>query len=463
MEEKLTLFGRIKKIFSFRLKLESKKAKSDRASEGGEATEGAQASEGQEGGSEKVKKPKNEKKAKEKKPKKPKEKKVKEPMSGKKKAIIFLVGGVVALGSGAAAALLVLGHLEESRPGPEELLEMAAAYVEQEEFISAFEIYAGIIGSERNLDLIADAYLGIADAHIAEYDISSAIVQLQIGYRHTGDERISEMLEELTAVPEGETAVPLITDLPIIWVDPAFENMLRLAMDIESGPISRRDLEGVRSLRIFGNTHAVAGGSGTPGGMLQTINTPEGYIIGDVLFTERGNITSLADIANLPNLARLTVAYNSITDISAVAGLSNLTHLGLYGNQIADITPIGNLSNLQGLFIYANNISDLSPLGYLPSLRELFIQHNNISDISPLATIPNLTELFVGNNSIYDISAVSQMDSLLAFYARDNNISYIGPVAYSESLAHVSFVGNPVTDLSPAAGIPNVNRPYRGT
>jgi hypothetical protein len=409
----------------------------------------------------KVKPPKEPKEKKEKKPKAKKEKKPKpqkqkktgeEGENGKKKfpLVPVLIAAAVAVGGGTAAAVMVMG----GGPTPEELFAQAESYRAGQEYDKAETAYGELLEriGELQPPLAADGFLGLAETHLAREVVDQAIVTLQNGFEATGDPRIQDKLDELTG--EEEPEIP--PDPEVVFVDAAFEKMLRQAMARPSGAILASELADIKSLKIIGETHAVINST------LNSVNSMEGYTIQGVFYPERGGIKTLADLANLPALTRLVVCYNQVEDISGISGLTGLETLGLYCNSIRDISAVSGLSNLRYLYIYGNSVESLAPARGLTGLRQIWAQRNQIADLAPLSGMGELTELFVGDNLITDVSPVAGLGELNYFYAENNQISDLSPLAASGALTDVSFTGNPVGDMSPVSHVKRVGRPVFG-
>ena len=469
--KKMSLWEKLKKPFRFKVQLavvpknpasgESKNATSSDVREQDQAEP--------EGKKKKIK-AKKEKKPKEKKEKKPKVKKEKKPKAkkekkprakkaekaandeagGKKRRIpmlaIIIAAAVVLVGAVVAGILLL-----RTPDTPESRLAKAVGAAEAGKYDKAIGIYNKLIEDEL---LVVDSYLGQAEAYVAMEDTESAIVKLKAGFEATGDTQLKDRLAELSPDSVPELVEPPPSDVVITFSDASFEKMIRMALDIPNGGnITQKDLDTVRNLKIYGNSHAVINET------LPAFNTNDGYTIDGQLYTDRGTIKSLADIQYFRKMTKLSIGYNQINSLNGLEGAGSLEMLGLYSNQVRDISVLAQVKNLKWLYLYHNNIQDVSPLSGHTALRQLYLQYNNISDISPLAGLTQLQELSVDYNNISDISVVSKLTKLRFFSAKYNQISDISPVAEVDALTDVFFEGNPVADFSPAADMHNVSQP----
>lgn len=154
---------------------------------------------------------------------------------------------------------------------------------------------------------------------------------------------------------------------------------------------------------------------------------------------ERGNITSLEEIALLSNLNKLEVVMQQITDLSPLAGLP-LTELNLAGNRIADLSALSQVENLTKLNIDYNPVADLSPLSALYYLEDLNASNTLVEDVTPLKDLCYLRFLYINDAKIRDVSPLKGIE-FVNLYLKNNHINDITPLT-AENL-HVE--GNPAT------------------
>ncbi len=109
---------------------------------------------------------------------------------------------------------------------------------------------------------------------------------------------------------------------------------------------------------------------------------------------------SMETIGQMTNLTKLNLGWNQISDISSLTGLTNLTSLGIWGNQISDITSVSNLVNLEYLDFSDNQVSTITPITNLTNLKQLWMYSNDIKDISAITGLNNLEVLMLRNNPI---------------------------------------------------------------
>lgn len=191
-------------------------------------------------------------------------------------------------------------------------------------------------------------------------------------------------------------------------------------------------------------------------------------------------ITSLGQLSNLTNLARINLGRNNIQDLSPLANLTKITYLSLWRNKIAslaplskleklswldltenyiaDISSISGLVNLKDLSLGNNQVTNLTPLQGLSNLKHLNLNLNNIADISPIASLANLSGLGLSNNNLTDISALSRLTKLTRIGLEHNRIADITPLASLINLLDVELGYNNIVDISPLARLPKLTR-----
>jgi len=183
-------------------------------------------------------------------------------------------------------------------------------------------------------------------------------------------------------------------------------------------------------------------------------------LILDVTFLQAGilEITSLAGIQNLRNLAYLELQGNVISDISALSGLTSLTKLVLFGNSISDISALSELASLEVLDLSSNSITDINALSGLTSLTSLDLGNDSISDVSALSGLTSLEQLSLCGNQIENVSVLSGLTSLTSLDLRNNSISDVSALDGLTSLASLYLDNNSISDISALTGLTSLTR-----
>ena len=136
------------------------------------------------------------------------------------------------------------------------------------------------------------------------------------------------------------------TDIKLFFFyDENLDKAVRLAVNKESGILTLKDIENLKSLD--------ASGSG---------------------------IEHLGGIENMISLVSLNLSDNFIESINEVKSLGNLTILKLRNNKIEDISSLFYLEKIKILDLSFNEIKSIEPLIYLDSLEYLYLEDNEFEN-----------------------------------------------------------------------------------
>ena len=96
------------------------------------------------------------------------------------------------------------------------------------------------------------------------------------------------------------------------------------------------------------------------------------------------------NLADMPDLRRLTVSDTLIRDLSPLAGAAQLEYLAVYNTRVSDLTPLAGLSKLTSLNIGKSRVRDLTPLVGLPALERLDMADIEILSLAPTERMARL-------------------------------------------------------------------------
>ena len=280
------------------------------------------------------------------------------------------------------------------------MMSTAQKYLVENNYEQAIMEYEAIINLEPNS---AEAYLGIAKAYVGMGDTGKAIEWLKKGYELTGDERLKDMLDGLTAAN--------------ISNDELVQVLMQLIED-PNADIEQEKLDAIYEVSIFGSDFYAVNESAWEKyhfNSIIVVYDNNGEYVKNRYIVDNGNtqieykggmISDLNFLERLSNLNSVTISYNQISDISALSGLTRLTYLGLFNNEISDISALSGMTELISLNLNQNQISDISALSGMTELISLDLGYNQISDIKALNRMTNLNELYLYGNQISDISVL---------------------------------------------------------
>lgn len=152
---------------------------------------------------------------------------------------------------------------------------------------------------------------------------------------------------------------------------------------------------------------------------------------------DRGNVTTLEDIAAMPNLHTLMLCNHKIIDLSPLAD-SKIERLALNGNSISDVTPLSRCALLSELIIGNNPVSVITPLLECKRLSVLNIGKTRVKDFDVILELSELSALnIVMCDYLTDLSPLSELKglrSLTLFPADRKALELIGEMTGLEKL-----------------------------
>lgn len=239
-----------------------------------------------------------------------------------------------------------------------------------------------------------------------------------------------------------------IKDVEVDISEPQIENAIRSdIMDNSRDNVKNDDIEQVTELYIIGNSYYSLKEKDS------ITFTADGYTIDGRYYnnTRLGSMKTLSDLANMPYLETVVIAYQDDLDISALKGLTGIRRLSLIGNKLSssDISVLSSMSGLEELCLGWNEIEDVSPLSGLTSLTTLSLWGNDISDVKPLSGLKGLTYLDISDNNVSDISSLSGLSELEELWIYKNKLTKVDVLTKFDSLKVLMIRDNPIIDVKP--------------
>ena len=194
----------------------------------------------------------------------------------------------------------------------------------------------------------------------------------------------------------------------------------------------------------------------------------------------RGTITSLNDLAAMPNLEQVCIVAQELTDISALAALPKLSKVEFKHNYITDISVLARTDRLRSVGINDNPVRDISPLAACPNLAFLDLCDVRSYEPSALAQLGNFDFLDISNptESYRFLDGKSILDLRVAWTGLDDlhvldhvtrlerleldhtAVSDLSPLALHKGLKVLKLAGLPVTDLRVLLALPQLEEVY---
>ena len=211
----------------------------------------------------------------------------------------------------------------------------------------------------------------------------------------------------------------------IAFKEPLVETAVRLQLGKPSGRLTQEDLAAVQRIYIFGD---------------QAYGDMDEWVRQRIDDHFPGPLSTLDDLALLPNLEVVDIARQGNVDITALGNhplvhtvelkhitisdavplstLGRLRHAVLFDTGLRDVTALENCPMLETLDIGLNPLTDLKRVGYhgnvqnlglmwmelqnvddiadrLPRLKTITLQHSRVADLSGLASLPWLERVHV--------------------------------------------------------------------
>lgn len=156
---------------------------------------------------------------------------------------------------------------------------------------------------------------------------------------------------------------------------------------------------------------------------LSTITDLSGAV--GLTYIDLGNNTlrHLDTLSSMTGLTEIDLQHNAISSLGALSGLSSLQKLNVSYNSITDLSPITGCTKLTLLDAGHNSLASLKGMEALTKLDQLNLEYNSLSDISALAACTALTNLDISNNKIMHITALAPLTALRYFDFSYNNVA----------------------------------------
>ncbi|MBN2557798.1 MAG: leucine-rich repeat domain-containing protein [Clostridia bacterium] len=303
-------------------------------------------------------------------------------------------------------------------------------------------------------------------------------------------------------------------DNKIVFADPYLESALRWELNIWDRDFTPEDIEGTTVLNINGrNVISLEGLSHfksleellVSNNFIRDLSPLAGMANLRTLSCDNNVLTGLSGLENLPALEELNVSNNVfLTEVEEARNLKNLRVLNIGYTAVSDISPLLGLQNLETLNIDNTEVSDLPALLGNDSLSWVSSVNNLIYDYSGLAVCGSLEYLEIdndgdGNDFRYITEAYDPFggagpeyfanlfpDPGLEYIIRKTinrregtlypsdvegieelNIKSAGVVSleglqYCVSLKTLAAHDNDISDLSPLAGLSDLEEVYLG-
>ena len=162
-----------------------------------------------------------------------------------------------------------------------------------------------------------------------------------------------------------------------------------------------------------------------------------------------GEIDSIEDLTQFPNLKKVCIVGQNISDISALNNCKDLEKVELKHNLIEDISVFKDLQNLGSIGLNNNPVYDISPLIGLENLKYLDLCDVDNYDGSTFESLGDFEYLDISNKTnSYKYLSGKTIRRLCINYSEMDSINYLLGVHGLEELEIASFVIKNTSEIS---------------
>lgn len=251
----------------------------------------------------------------------------------------------------------------------------------------------------------------------------------------------------------------------VAFKEPLIEEAVRAELERPSGIITKEDLQDVTEIYIHGDTITTSVDA-------YYSSTDEWFFSGRV----RGDLTSLEDLKNMPNLQTICIGGERIKDISPLKELDRLEKVELWYNDIVEISALDGKQYLSQIGLANNQITDISALESCPAIQSLILRDAGSFDGKPIEGVDGLALLDIsadtdawkylsgktvsmlklGGPDLTELSCVRDMAYVEELYIYWSGVTDISALEGREDITYLNMSGCMIDDLSPVFTMPNL-------
>ncbi len=273
------------------------------------------------------------------------------------------------------------------------------------------------------------------------------------------------------AVLVGGMGIALNQSPAVTFADPAFEQNIRVLLDIPSGAIRESDLEDIPSLSICGDgmsiySYEAEEGTGPVSSLEDLSLFPDLWRV-DYQISDDGALLETLPVSD--TIISLSVNVNDaegpgISDLSFLDQLPQLTRLNAHLSPGTDLTPVEQKTTLNNLSLQldGNDTLDVSQLTNLRVLDFWGAQDIEIA-LETSSDLPELQYLYLpgGSRLVSSLDILYHMPALEFLNlnaAADTDLTPLGQLEHLRAV-ELDYNGRPI-DLTPLTQCPNLEVCY---
>lgn len=156
-----------------------------------------------------------------------------------------------------------------------------------------------------------------------------------------------------------------------------------------------------------------------------------------------GNVHTLNDLVNFPNMKGIYMIGNYFSDLSVLASLTQLETLRIGSENITDISVISGLTQLKNLRLFSSKIASIDAIAELSNLTLLSLQTDFLDDLSALANLSKLEHLTFNAKGINELNILVGKNNLktLSIHLEESTVDDIAFLEDFTQLTHLRLYG----------------------
>lgn len=254
----------------------------------------------------------------------------------------------------------------------------------------------------------------------------------------------------------------------VVFAEPLIEQAARLQLGKPEGSLTRADLEQVSQIYIICD---------------QVFSSEDDFYRGfDDFYAgdqRRGNLSSLEDLRNMPNIIDLYIGAEQISDTTPLKGLERLQRVELFANDISDLSALRDKQYLIDVKLADNPLKSIDFLedcpnvsclilhdtgnGYSGEVIERFDYFSALdiscdTDCYKYIAGKSMRILKLGSYDLYDLECIRDVAQISELYIYKPQIQDISALAGREDILYVYLGSYTVKDISPVFEMPNLEK-----
>lgn len=254
----------------------------------------------------------------------------------------------------------------------------------------------------------------------------------------------------------------------VVFDEPMIEQAARLQLGKPEGALTREDLDQVTQIYIIRD---------------EVYSSEDDFYRGFSDFYAgdqiRGELDSLEDLKNMPNIRDLYIGAEHIKDTAPLKDLDKIERVELFANDISDLSALGNKQFLTDVKLADNPIKSIDFLADCPSVSCLILhdagggysgevlqkfEYFHTLDISCDADCyrylagKTVGILKLGSHDLFDLECIRDVAQISDLYIYKPQIRDISALAGREDIIYVYMGSYTVEDISPLFEMPNLQK-----